>query len=288
MNIKIHEPGSENEQNKSNLNCRLCGVLITVKEKYQNPCPNCLKNEPETLLKRFDEIDRKALKQELDLELNLKEYIISEDAAKVYGDEWHGYQVEFMTVKVGRYSELDWETYKKNFKDFKHCTPELQEKIDEFIRMKETPHMLMPFPTIHVENNPDLIVMLCRMRVFYEGDSFYSEMKMHSFGVRRISIQGLERSKTKRDLERAWKGLELLRKLDKKYGGRPKGSPKMSAKEFRKRSVEIYAEYLETYNEQPRAVYIAEELGLKIDTFHRQMKKNGWKMPALRTKAEKK
>jgi hypothetical protein len=273
---------------KTKPTCRLCGESITAQSEYRDPCLKCLKNEPETLLKRFDEADRNSLKQELNIDPNLKEHIYLKDVSKSFGDKWLGYKLELFGVEIGKFSDFDWETYENKLRHLEKISPQTEKFTNFLINLKNTPNKLMPFPCIKIVENPDLIVMLCRMRVFFEGDSFYSEMKVHSFGARRVSIQGLERSKTKTDLERAWKGLELLRKIDKNFGGRPKGTTKMSHQEFRNKAVRIYAEYFEEFNEAPRAEYIAEELKISVPTFNRRMREISWKMATLRTHAIKK
>lgn len=286
---------SANRSHKLKEFCKLCGIAIGAKQNYQNPCPICLKNEPSDLLKRFDEIDRKALKQELDIDSTLKDYIFIQDAATIFGDKWIGYKVQYLGVIVGKYSEFDWESYENNLNnlrdnsdDLKGKNPKREVYLDYLISLKNTPSKLMPFPCIPIKENPDLIFMLCRMRIFYQDDIFYSEMKLHSFGVKRISIQGLEKSKTKRDLERAWNGLELLRKIERDFGGRPKGSTIFTANEFRKAVLQTFVDYFEMQNEEPRAVYIAETMGISIETFYRRMKEIKWNMKILREKAKKK
>lgn len=288
MNILIPSTNLAKSYDQFKDLCRLCGVEITASQDFQNPCPNCLRNEPKTVLKRFDATDRETLKRELDIDLSAKEVVITEDASIIYGKEWQGYKIEYFGVLVGRFSEFDWETYESNLKNFDYRVPNDQKIINNLIALKHTPHRLMPFNCILIEKNPDLIVMLCRTRIFYEYDALYSEMKFQSFGVGRISIQGLERSKTKKGLERVWKGLDLLRRIDKNFGGRPKGSTELTKREFCKQAVKVYAEYLEENREHPRNKHIAQELRLTEPTFYRYMKKVNWNKKILRNKAEEK
>jgi hypothetical protein len=131
------------------------------------------------------------------------------------------------------------------------------------------------------------MIVLCRIRVFYKNDPFYSEMKAHALGVRRVSIQGLEKSKSKSEINRVWKGLEILRRIDKDLGGRKKGSTKLSLKEFRYRAITAYQNHLEVRGTPPSDLQIANILTISPASFYRYLKNSKWNMQTLRTEAEK-
>lgn len=246
--------------------CQECGELLE-REAISNPCPDCLKNEPDTLLKRFDQSDKDALKTELGYPLDNKEYTVIEDAELWVGSEWQGYRLELWGVIVGRYSEtwipdehLEW-----------------MEKVGALKRLEDNRVTLeawglFPFTCIpHLEDS-DLIVRLCRMRVFYKGSPLYSEMRAHPYGVRRVAIHGLEYAHVKKDLERAVRGLDLLRKVDKKIRGRKPGAKKYNAQRFRKVSVAKYRELLGEFSKDGRLPTIddlAFAMGIDRSTFIR-------------------
>jgi hypothetical protein len=260
---------ANNEPESKPPTCRFCDKPTTIETSYQDPCPKCLKNEPTTILKRFDEIDRKALKRELRFDDDIEEYVVVNDAI-VMGEEWRGYKYEIFGVILGRFSKLNYSRVP-----------------DIYRHLIKTPWKLMPFQCVHVKEDLDLMVQLCRIRIFYENDRFYSEMRVHPFGVQRISINGLEYSQTKADLEHVWKGLELLRKIGRGFGGRKKGSTKISLEDFRRRAPEIYCNWLRSFGEHPTDLDIASGLYLSSATFYRYLRSCGWDMQLLRAEAEK-
>ena len=176
--------------------CEECNELLAF-ECISNPCPDCLKNEPGAILKRFDQSDKDALKAELGYPLDDKDYTVSEDAGDAFGKEWQGYRLEVYGVIIGRYSQtripdehLKW-----------------MEKVGALKRLEDNRVTLkawglFPFTCIPHLEDPDLIVRLCRMRAFYEGSPLYSEMRAHPYGVRRVAIHGLEYTHTEKDLKK--------------------------------------------------------------------------------------
>lgn len=142
--------------------CRLCGKGLGVGNT--NPCSTCLKNEPADLLKRFEESDREALRAELDLPASIPWRVFNQDAAITVGKKWKGYKLELLGVELGRYSE--WPIPPEGL--------ELYEQIGAIARRNDggydiiRPWLLLPFDCIHVAENPDLIIKLCRMRALYK------------------------------------------------------------------------------------------------------------------------
>ena len=244
--------------------CRLCGKSLDKGDT--NPCSTCLKNEPADLLKRFEESDREALRAELDLPASIPWRLFNEDAAITVGKEWKGYKLELLGVELGRYSE--WPIPPEGL--------ELYEQIGAIARRNEggydiiRPSLLLPFTCIHVAENPDLIIKLCRMRALYKNSPLYSEMRPHAFGVRRVAIHGLEHKHKKADLDKAIKGLDLLRAARKKLG-RPEGTRYYSRSDFLPAAARAYRRLFEGSGEHPKDEEIAHELGISTSAFYDTM-----------------
>jgi hypothetical protein len=163
--------------------CKACnGILSTT-----NPCPECLRNGPEAILKRFEEADKEALKAELRYSSEVEWRVFNQDAAITFGKEWKDYNVELLGIELGRYSE--W-TIPPEGREFYAQTGAIALRNDggyDIIR----PWLLLPFTCIHDAVDLDLIIKLCRIRAFYNRSPLYSEMRPHAFGVRRVAIHGL-------------------------------------------------------------------------------------------------
>jgi len=140
-----------------------------------------------------------ALRAELDLPASMPWRVFTEDAAITVSKKWKGYKLELLGVELGRYS--GWPIPPEGLKFY--------EQIGAIARRNEggydiiRPWFLLPFDCIHVRENPDLIIKLCRIRAFYKSSPLYSEMRPHAFGVRRVALHGLEHKHTQKDLEKA-------------------------------------------------------------------------------------
>lgn len=197
--------------------CEECDELLALKS-ITNPCPNCLKNEPDTIQRRFDRLDKDALKVELgESDSSLEEFCSVEDASRFLGEGWQGYRIEIFGYKVGRYSE--WYLPNEFFEAVELLPDDLRQKW-----MTMHPLYLMPFPSIMIPEDSDLIIRLLRLRARYEESPLYTEMRAHHYGVRRVAIHGLEHNHSAIDLERAVKGRELLIKVapPEPHSGRPR------------------------------------------------------------------
>jgi hypothetical protein len=226
--------------------CEECGELL-AREAITNPCPDCLKNEPNTILKRFDQCDKDALKTELGYPLDSKDYTVCENAGETVGEEWRDYTLELHGVIIGRYSELK---VSDEHLDWLKRLGALKTSEDGQVII---PHWgLFPFTCFSHREDPDLIVKLSRMRAFYKDSALYSEMRAHPYGVRRVAIHGLEYKHTAKDLELAVKGLDLLRAARKKLRGRRRGTKKYSEQRFRKVSVAKYRKLLDEYSKDSK------------------------------------
>ena len=244
--------------------CRLCGKSLGAGDT--NPCSTCLKNEPADLLKRFEESDREALRAELDLPASIPWRLFNEDAAITVAKEWKGYKLELLGVELGRYSE--WPIPPEGLNVY--------EQIGAIARRNDggyhiiRPWLLLPFDCIHVAENPDLIIKLCRMRALYKNSPLYSEMRPHAFGVRRVAIHGLEHKHKRADLDRAIKGLDLLRAARQKLG-RPEGTRYYSQSAFLPAAVDACRRISNRTGEHPKDYEIADELGLSLSAFYDTM-----------------
>lgn len=254
--------------------CQQCGALLDRKS-LTNPCPDCLKNEPETILKRFEEADKNALATELGESSDAKWRNFHEDAGLVVGKEWEGYTLELLGVELGRFS---------------HCviSPEglngykaLGIASEDNGRLLVKGSQLFPFTCIPDKADPDLIIKLCRIRARYEDSALYSEMRAHPYGVRRVAIHGLEHKHTSKDRERAYKGLDLIRAAAKKLG-RKKGTRFYSEGEFRKRAPAAYKEFYERSGVHPKGFELAAEMDISRSTLFDHMKEYRVKMNEIR------
>lgn len=241
--------------------CEECNELLAF-ECISNPCPDCLKNEPETVLKRFEQRDKEALKAELEISSDVEWRSFTDDAGLVVGKEWHGYTLEFLGIVYGRFSKL-W--IPDEGIDF-------YEKIGAITRTSENrvllkPSLLFPFACIPCPEDPDLVISLCRIRARYKDSPLYSEMRPYPYGVRRVAIHGLEYKHKKKDLEQAAKGLALLHRVEN-LRGRPKGSTKpedvkaQEAAEYEKKVEAAIRKLISPIGKLPSKRAVAKELGI--------------------------
>src|SRR5688572_29240454 len=178
--------------------CKRCNGLLSS----TNPCPECLRNEPEAILKRFEEADKEALKAELGFSSEVEWRTFNEDAAITVGNEWKGYKLELLGIELGRYSE--WPIRPEGLEFYAQVGAIALRNDGGYNIIR--PWLLLPFTCIHDAVNLDLIIKLCRIRAFYKKSPLYSEMRPHAFGVRRVAIHGLEHKHTQTDLDKATKG----------------------------------------------------------------------------------
>ena len=256
--------------------CKRCDGLLSS----TNPCPECLQNEPGAILRRFEQADKDALRAELGYSSEVTWRVFNEDAAITVGKKWKGYKLELLGVELGRYSE--WPIPPKGL--------ELYEQIGAIARRNEggydiiRPWLLLPFDCIHVAENPDLIIKLCRMRALYKNSPLYSEMRPHAFGVRRVAIHGLEHKHKTADLDRAIRGLDLLRAARKKLG-RPEGTRFYARPEFVAASVRAYRVFYERTEEHPKARDIYTEMGLSKAAYYDALREYGLHLNDIRAAA---
>jgi hypothetical protein len=254
--------------------CEQCEGRLDRKS-LTNPCPDCLKSEPHTILKRFEQSDRDALKAELGYSSDVKWHTFKEDAGFVVGNEWDGYALELLGIELGRFSDCvipdeGLDVYKAlglaggdNGRLWVKCS------------------QLFPFTCIPDHADPDLIIKLCRIRACYRDSPLYSEMRAHPYGVRRVSIHGLEHKHTAKDRERAYKGLDLIRAAAKKLG-RKKGTRFYLESEFRKRAPAAYREFYKREGDHPKAFQLAVEMDISRSTLFAHMKEYRVKMNEIR------
>lgn len=258
--------------------CEKCKCLLHRKA-LTNPCPDCVKNEPDTVLKRFDRLDKDALKVELGKsESGLEEFCSEEDASHVLGEDWQGYRIEIFGYKAGRYSE--WHLPAEFFEAIKTLPDDLRQQWETM-----HPFNRIPFPCIMIPEDPDLIIRLCRLRARYKSSPLYAEMRAHNYGVRRVAIQGLEHQHTKKDLDAAIKGLDLLRKVNKKLRGRKRGNRKYSKPAFIKLARQKWQAFNERFDKDPRDYELAEEMNLSRTAFYDHMADYELQMSGLRARA---
>lgn len=242
--------------------CELCNGLLS----FSNPCPECLQNEPGAILKRFEQADKDALKAELGYSSEVKWRAFNEDAGDAVGKEWRGYRLELLGIELGHYSSLS----------FSSESLQLYEKIGAMERTASgyaiiKPSLLLPFTCIPDRANPDLIVKLSRIRAFYKNSPLYSEMRSNPYGVRRVAICGLENRHKKKDLDKAFEGLDLLRAAAKKLG-RTKGSRTYSEASFRRRARLAYRDFYDRTGEYPSGELLAIEMHLSRAAFYDHLK----------------
>jgi hypothetical protein len=242
--------------------CQACDELLAFKT-ITNPCPDCLKNEPDTLLKRFQQSDKDALKAELGYTHEVEWCVFTEDAGLVVGEKWQGYMLEILGIVLGRFSE--WRIPDESI-DFYERVGAITRTSENRVLLK--PSLLLPFTCIPSPEDSDLIIKLCRIRARYEGSPLYSEMRAHPYGVRRVAIHGFQYKHTEKDFERAVKGLDLLRKADRNLRGRPKGSTKpeekkaQEAAEYEKKVEAAIRKLITAKGKMPTKKAVAKELGI--------------------------
>jgi hypothetical protein len=258
--------------------CIRCNGLLS----FTNPCPECLRNEPEAIFKRFDEPDKEALKAELGVSSEVELRTFNEDAALTFGKEWKGYNLEFLGVELGRY--LEWPIPPEG-REFYAQIGAIALRNDggyDIIR----PALLLPFTCIHLAENPDLVIKLCRIRAFYKRSPLYSEMRPHAFGVRRVAIHGLEHKHTQNEPDKAFKGLDLLRAARKKLG-RPEGTRYYSERDFLPAAARAYRRLFNSSGEHPKDENIAHELAISTSAFYDTMSDYGLHLSDIRAAALK-
>ena len=242
--------------------CKRCDGLLS----FTNPCPECLQNDPTAILKRFEQADKDALRAELGFSSEVEWRVFNEDAAISVGKEWKGYKLELLGIELGRYSE--WPIPPEGLRIYERVGAIALRNDGGYDIIR--PSLLLPFTCIHVAENPDLIIKLCRMRALYKNSPLYSEMRPHAFGVRRVAIHGLEHNHTKADLDRAIKGLDLLRAARKKVG-RPEGTRYYSRSDFLPAAARAYRRLFDRSGEHPKDEEIAHELAISTSAFYDTM-----------------
>jgi len=254
--------------------CQECGSRLDRKS-LTNPCPDCLKNEPETILKRFEECDKDALRAELGHSSDVKWRTFHENAGLVVGKKWEGYTLELLGIELGRFSDCVISDEGLNAYKAVGLASEDNDRI--LVRSSQ----LFPFTCIPDNADPDLIITLCRIRACYADSPLYSEMRAHPYGVRRVAIHGLEYKHTAKDRERAFKGLDLIRAAAKKLG-RKKGTRFYSESEFRKRAPAAYRSFYDREGVHPKNLQLAAEMDLSRSALFDHMKEYGVKMNEIR------
>jgi hypothetical protein len=201
------------------------------------------------------------LKAELGYTHDVEWCVFTEDAGLVVGEKWQGYMLENLGIVLGRFSE--WRIPDESI-DFYERIGAITRTSENRVLLK--PSLLFPFTCIPSPEDSDLIIKLCRIRARYEGSPLYSEMRAHPYGVRRVAIHGLQYKHTEKDFERAVKGLDLLRKADRKLRGRPKGSTKpeevkaQEAAEFDRKIEETIRALLASEGKMPIKTAVAKAL----------------------------
>jgi hypothetical protein len=254
--------------------CQKCGARLDRKS-LTNPCPDCLKNAPETILKRFEQSDKDALGTELAFSSDVKWRTFHEDASLVVGKEWQGYTLELLGVELGRFSDC---VISDEGLDAYRALGLVGEHNGQVV-LKSS--QMFPFTCIPDAADPDLIIKLCRIRARYGDSPLYSEMRAHPYGVRRVAIHGLEYKYTAKARERAFKGLDLIRAAAKKLG-RKKGTRFYSESEFRKRAPAAYRSFYNREGEHPSGTELAAEMDLSRSTLFDHMKEYSVKMNEIR------
>lgn len=242
--------------------CKRCNRLLLS----TNPCPECLQNRPDAIIKRFEQADREALKAELGYSSEVKWRTFNEDAGDTVGEEWRGYRLELVGIELGRYSE--WPIPSEGLRFFEQIGAITLKNEGGYDIVK--PSLLLPFTCIPDDDDLDLIIKLCRIRAWYKESPLYSEMRPHAFGVRRVAIYGFEHRHKKKELDKAFKGLDLLRAARRKRG-RPEGTRYYSKTDFLPAAARAYRTLYETTGEHPGDYHIAAELGLSVSAFYDTM-----------------
>jgi len=206
--------------------------------------------------------------------------VFNEDAAISVGKEWKGYKLELLGVELGRYSE--WPIPPEGLRVYEQIGAIALRKGGGYDIIR--PWLLLPFTCIPDPQNADLIIKLCRMRALYKNSPLYSEMRPHAFGVRRVAIHGLEHKHKKADLDKAIKGLDLLRAARKKLG-RPEGTRFYARPEFVAASVRAYRVFYERTGEHPKARAIYTEMGLSKAAYYDALREYGLHINDIRAAA---
>lgn len=244
--------------------CKECGRVLALKS-LTNPCPVCLRNDPYTILKRFEQSDKDALRAELGYASAVKWRTFHEDAGLVPGKEWEGYTLELLGIELSRFS--DCVISGEGLKVYEALGLASEENGSVLLKRSQ----MFPFSCIPDVADADLIIKLCRIRARFEGSPLYSEMRAHPYGVRRVAIHGLEHKHTTKDRERAVKGLDLIRAAAKKLG-RKKGTRFYSESEFWKRAPAVYRSFYDREGEHPSGVQLAAEMYLSKSALYEHMK----------------
>lgn len=256
--------------------CKACNGLLAS----TNPCPECLQNGPQAIIKRFEQADREALKAELGYSSEVKWRTFNEDAGDRFGEKWQGYRLELLGIELGRYSQ--WPIPAEGLSFFEQIGA-IALKIEggyDILR----PSLLLPFTCIPDHEDQDLIIELCRIRAWYKDSPLYSEMRPGAYGVRRVAICGLEHRHKKNDLDKAFEGLDLLRAARKKLG-RSKGTRFYSRADFLAASVRAYRLFYERTGEHPKDRDIYTEMGITRSPFYAALQEYGLHLNDIRATA---
>ncbi len=97
---------------------------------------------------------------------------------------------------------------------------------------------------------------------------------------------GLEYKHTKKDLEMAVKGLDLLRKADKNLRGRKPGKRKYSKPAFIKLACREWRAFQDRFDKDSRDEQLAEEMRLSRTAFYDHMADYDLQMSDLRARAK--
>jgi len=99
-----------------------------------------------------------------------------------------------------------------------------------------------------------------------------------------VAIHGLEHKHKKADLDKAIKGLDLLRAARKKLG-RPEGTRFYARPEFVAASVRAYRVFYERTGEHPKARAIYTEMGLSKAAYYDALREYGLHINDIRAAA---
>lgn len=123
----------------------------------------------------------------------------------------------------------------------------------------------------------DILLAAWRRRIYCEGIPLYLEARWHPTTGGAITLKGLEKDARKKSMDRARKGIKLLKAIE--AVGRPVGSTVIPEALFRQRYPEVYRECEETYTTPPKRYEIADALGISVDTFERYLTDYGLTFP---------
>jgi hypothetical protein len=216
---------------------------------------------------------------ELGYSSEVKWRTFNEEAGDTVGEKWRGYRLELLGIELGRYSSLSLPTE----------SLEVHEKVGAIVQTPDgysiiRPSLQLPFTCIPDHEDLDLIIKLCRIRAWYKESRLYSEMRPSPYGVRRVTICGLEHEHAKTDLDKAFEGLDLLRAARKKLG-RAKGTRFYARSEFVAASVRVYRGFYERTGEHPKARDIYTEMGLSRAAFYDALREYGLHLNDIRAAA---